>query len=147
VEDTAMDFEGIGMAMGYRRSIDRLYDEANTEIKKANAEISKLRKKLTEETDARKNLESQVSELVQDAWIHMAWRTGFRAQALALRSELEKQDPNHNLLKPTGLAFSDSDATHTNLTSIFIVAFDDYLKNNGFEHPEDHRFRVIENNI
>lgn len=79
LEGRGIDFESIGFAMGVRRQVDALYADANAEIEKANAVITR-----------------EVAQLA-----------GRTAQLTVLLDALREVDPGHPALQPTGL-FLDS---------------------------------------
>ena len=77
LEVRGMDFESMGMAMGYRRSLDALEAEANTRIQAYNATIHR----------------------------EVAINAGRMAQLRAVLDALCEVAPDHPLLQETGLVY------------------------------------------
>ncbi len=133
-----MDFESIGMAMGYRRNMDSLADQANAEISKANAEIRRLRDELKEANRRNDSLKTENAKLLAALHVESAFVDGKKAQVDILRAELAKVHPGHQIFKLTGRKYVEGSQVHTNLSVIFEQAFDRSL---GKIVPNPQNFR------
>ncbi len=112
-----MDFEGLGMAMGYNASMRDLQDRATQEILKGNAANAILKAQLAE---AHQN----IAELQGALAVESSFTAGARAQVRALKGELVKLDPENFLLRKTGKVYNDGVTHQTGLSLVLEREFD-----------------------
>lgn len=102
LEGRGIDFESIGMAIGYRRDIEALTSEANANMLEANRISAR----------------------------HHAIAEGRRAQIQALYDALVEADPDNPALRQTGLFYADGQPEIA-YEQAFGVAYDAVAKRNG----------------
>jgi hypothetical protein len=126
-----LDFEQIDHQASYTQGLDSIGDitiqqfvAITREIDSCNQEIARQRAEI---------LELRTALAVQEAG-----RAGLRAQALALKAELERIDPNNALFAETG-KFYKTGIAQNNLKVVYDGAFDKKAQELNLSKPQQFR--------
>jgi len=120
-----MDFERMGEAVGFRKTMDAMAADTDHAIAVANGRIAGLSAKVM---DARK----QTAEAQAALAVEQAHAAGLMAQIAALRAELAAARPDHALFKKTGRTLPDGQR-QTALGVVYEAPFDAVLAKKGMD--------------
>lgn len=161
-----VDFEGLGMAMGYSRSIRAIQSEADAEIGRANGEIRKangfiaeknrrisvledalrardgrialLERTLAGERRKVTALEREVATTKGALNVQHADSEGMAAMAVSLARELQRSDPDSTMFQPSG-SFAGDGGPRLGMHEPYCEAFDKTLAAAGVAEPWRYR--------